>query len=332
MTAAASSDVTLLTEHLTYRPAALIDDIVNSINILAFRATEAVEKGLLAADPADIGFRLPSSTRSLDPQEDLNEIREKAKLEIETGVHQLETLLEAKIDKNFDKLELYALRNILSVPGDVRQWIRLSHYEGLSFVLSEDDPNVETIMAQRKRLRETQKLHALLVAESARNEATIVSLKAMLGSTGEKEEEGEGMEKPYPTFEFLQDKGRLTGDKMKPVTTTTLFTLSQLSMLKARLSNLRERLDELKDGNGNDGLLGEEEKTWRKERLEFVEKETRKHLENVRGLELGEMGDLRDGEWQGEGRKVGKKEVEDLEGVVQMVAGGASGEPMHEGP
>jgi len=85
----------------------------------------------------------------------------------------------------------------------------------------------------------------------------------------------------------------------------------------------------LANGNGKQGLVGEEEKTWRRERLDFIENETKRHLENVRGLELGEMGEVRDGEWQGEGRKLGKGEVEDLERVVGMVGSG-EGDPMDE--
>jgi Mis12 protein len=50
-------------------------------------------------------------------------------LEIENGLHQLETLLEATVDKAFDKFEIYVLRNILTVPEDLVGWIRLSHYE-----------------------------------------------------------------------------------------------------------------------------------------------------------------------------------------------------------
>jgi kinetochore protein Mis12/MTW1 len=99
--------------------------------------------------------------------------------------------------------------------------------------------------------------------------------------------------------------------------------------LKSVLENLRPRLKELANGNGKQGLVGDEDKTWRRERLEFVEKEARRHLENVRGLELGEMGEVRDGEWQGGGRKLGKGEVEDLERVVGM-AGGREGDPMDE--
>ena len=44
-------------------------------------------------------------------------------------MHQLETLLEATVDKTFDRFEIYTLRNILTVPDDLTGWIRLGHYE-----------------------------------------------------------------------------------------------------------------------------------------------------------------------------------------------------------
>ena len=75
--------------------------------------------------------------------------------------------------------------------------------------------------------------------------------------------------------------------------------------------------------SGEEG--GEEDddgkKTWRRERLEYVETATRKHLENVRGLELGKDGEVRDGEWDGGGRSLAKGEVESLERVVSMLGG-----------
>ncbi len=52
-----------------------------------------------------------------------------AKDEIENGVHQLETLLEATVDKTFDKFEIYTLRNILTVPDELAPWMRLGHYK-----------------------------------------------------------------------------------------------------------------------------------------------------------------------------------------------------------
>ncbi|KAF8863839.1 Mis12-domain-containing protein [Acephala macrosclerotiorum] len=320
MASSATSDVTLLTEHFTYRPTALIDDIVNSINVLAFKATEAVEKGLLGANPSDLGFKISPPT-TLEAQEAGKAIAEAAKHEIENGVHQLETLLEAKIDKNFDRLEIYALRNILSIPPEVRDWVRLSHYEGLSFTQDKDAPNTESVTLLRRKLRETQKLHALLRAERARNDATIKALKALVLNQVNKKEDVDW--ETYPAFAFLQNKGELMGDGKQPVATTTEFTLSQIPGLKSLLDNLEPRLGELANGTGKEGLVGEDQKSWRRERLDFIEKETRRHMENVRGLELGEMGEVRDGEWQGEGRKLGKGEVEDLERVVSLVSGGA---------
>jgi kinetochore protein Mis12/MTW1 len=220
------------------------------------------------------------------------------------------------------------LRNVLSVPPEVRDWVRLSHYEGLNFSNDVDAPSSESIILQRRKLRETQKLHSLLLAETAINDATIASLKALLTDKAPKAEPRGGTQREYPAFAFLQNKGDLTGDVLHPISATTSFTLSQLPALKALLQNLRPRLKELSDGGGKQGLIGEEDKSWRRERLEFVERETRRHLESVRGLELGEMGEVSDGEWQKEGRQLGKGEVEDLEKVVGMVGGG---HVMHEG-
>lgn len=58
-----------------------------------------------------------------------------AKLEIEEGVLKLETLVENAVDKNFDKLEIWTLRNVLCLPRgkegeeELGRWIRLGHYE-----------------------------------------------------------------------------------------------------------------------------------------------------------------------------------------------------------
>ena len=195
--------------------------------------------------------------------------------------------------------------------------MKLGHHEGVDFVVGDDAPTTESIRLQKRKLRETQKLHALLEAETARNDATISALRALLSNQGMKKESDDETAAMEPPFAFLQKKGDLTGDGKLPISTTTSFALSQLPALKSLLQDLQPRLKELKSG----GQVGEGQKSWRRERLEFIEKETRRHLENVRGLELGEQGEVRDGEWQGEGRKLAKGEVEDLEKVVSLVGG-----------
>jgi kinetochore protein Mis12/MTW1 len=91
-----------------------------------FQVLQSLEKGLDAIPSEELGFK-PVKVR----QEDGTEAWEHsdAKQEIEEGLHKLETLLYSTVDKNFDKFEIYVLRNILSVPADLVNWIRLSHYE-----------------------------------------------------------------------------------------------------------------------------------------------------------------------------------------------------------
>ena len=89
-----------------------------------------MESGLLNTPPERLGFSHDGSGPSIaETDEDGNIVYPEAKLEIENGLHQLETLLEANVDKAFDKFEIYVLRNILTVPGDLLSWVRLKHYE-----------------------------------------------------------------------------------------------------------------------------------------------------------------------------------------------------------
>ena len=108
-----------------------MDDIINTVNELVYRAVNAVEEGLLAASPALLGFQQKARDEDRVPEKDSDgtELYPEAKTEIEEGVHQLETLLEATVDKNFDKLEIWALRNVLTVPEDLAPWVRLEHYQ-----------------------------------------------------------------------------------------------------------------------------------------------------------------------------------------------------------
>ncbi|KAK8124877.1 uncharacterized protein PG998_000636 [Apiospora kogelbergensis] len=326
MAATATSDTELVTEHFGYPPVSLIDDIINSINILAERA--------------------------------LNSYAERAKTEIESGTHQLETLLTTNIDRNFDKLELYVLRNIFSVkPPDLRNYIRLSHYDGLDFSslpspateavadgqqqqnavngADSDKPTLESVGQLRKKLRESMRLNALLHAEQERNARLVSDLRGLLGMTGDvKTEEPNSSQEPSQAapLAFLHQKvGSLkAAGPDTPLSTTTAFTLSQLQALRALSTSLRTMAPDLAPtpdaeaagGANDDDPTGR--KTWRRERFEYVETATRRHLEHVQGLELGKDGEVRDGEWQGEGRKLAMGEVEGLERMVALLDDGSS--------
>ena len=142
----------LLTEHFQYTPLvrplhhhrhcnfsltahkSLIDDIINAVNIIVYQAIEALETCLLQVPPRELGFMRNYGPTSLSdspgsaPKDGSTEPPDST-AEIENGVHQLETLLEATVDKAFDKFEIWTLRNILTIPDDLAPYVRLGHYE-----------------------------------------------------------------------------------------------------------------------------------------------------------------------------------------------------------
>ena len=410
------------------------------MNILAERALNSVEQGLLNAPPSALGFKKKApkaapktkSSRSRSKQQQAADAAEDedgedaaatdpadaARIEVESGTHQLETLLCASIDRNFDKFEIYVLRNILCVrPPDVRDWIRLSHYDGLDFSpaalaaatangagsgtaangdgdgdgdvdmeggggggpngtaqhphppANPDIPTLDSINKLRRRLRESMRLNALLTAEHARNERLLADLRHLVGapasssaikrekgresSSGAKDaptaaaadDGGKDADKKKSPFAFLHDKGDLTeAGPDAPLSTNTAFTLSQMQALRALSTSLRTMTPDLVapsastttapesprasegEENPQDGAVeggARKKKTWRRERLEYVEAATRRHLESVQGLELGRDGGVRDGEWQGPGRALARGEVEGLERLASLLGGDA---------
>lgn len=175
----------------------------------------------------------------------------------------------------------------------------------------------------------------MLHAEKARNASLLSELRRLVapaapGTAVKREEQGDEQQPDgaRPPFAFLHDKGDLTeGGADTPVTTTTAFTLSQLQALRALSTSLRNIMPDLADdgaaGRGLSESDQERKMSWRRERLEYVETAARKHLENVRGLDLGKNGEVRDGEWDGGGRSLAPEEVEGLEKVAAALGGGA---------
>lgn len=237
------------------------------------------------------------------------------------------------------------MQNIITVRPQDQPYMRLSHYSGLDFPDDDtaaaqqiDKPSPESINALRRRLQASQKLNAVLEAEKARNDALLKTLRSLLGvvpDTTKTEEtsngESGGSAAAARPFTFLRDRGGLEeSGGQQPITTTTEFTLSQLQALRALSGSLRELLPGLGDASVADAAAAEAAASWRRERAEYIETSSRKYLETVVGLELGPEGEVRDGEWQGEGRGLSKGEVEGLEKVAAMLGGrdGGGGDDM----
>lgn len=222
------------------------------------------------------------------------------------------------------------MRNLLCVAPQDRDWIRLRHYEGLDFerVIREGvegvegAPNVDSVGELWGRVRASQRLNLMLRAEKAKNDALLRVLRTILGT-----QEGGGK----APLGFLAELGTLTeGASNAPIETTTAFALSQLQALRSLSTSLNNMAPDLAAMGGDPNAEPGGAKSWRRERVEYVEDQTRKHLEVGRGLELGPQGAVRDGEWQGAGRKFTRGEVEALEAVSGALGGEKEGESMDE--
>ncbi|KAL4915503.1 Mis12 protein-domain-containing protein [Aspergillus aurantiobrunneus] len=320
----------LLAEHFSYTPLSLIDDIINSINNLIYQAISSLESGLLSTPAERLGFAHANNGSTIpDTDEDGNVVYPEAQLEIENGLHQLETLLEATVDKAFDKFEIFVLRNIFRVPEDLMRWIRLKHYENISLNPSPEAPTVETILALRQKLQETKKLNRALKQETARNEVMISQLKAILSATqtsdAGNDTKGEGEPTVAPAgkrdldLSFLTSSpaaqqlrvGVATGPNTQhtPLTTNTTFILSQLPALQALLKDLRPKLATLPKSNLENGKESKAD-----ERREYIESRIRLHLERSGQLPVGN-----DGNTAVTGGKMDISEAQALEAVTGML-------------
>lgn len=124
------SDTTYLSDLQLTELQSLIDDVINSINNLIYQAISSLETGLLSTPPERLGFSHAANGSTIpDTDEDGNVVYPEARLEIENGLHQLETLLESTVDKAFDKFEIVVLRNTFRVDEELLGWVRLKHYE-----------------------------------------------------------------------------------------------------------------------------------------------------------------------------------------------------------
>ncbi|KAL4735647.1 Mis12 protein-domain-containing protein [Aspergillus similis] len=316
----------LLTEHFSYTPLSLIDDIINSINNLIYQAISSLESGLLSTPAERLGFAHANNGSTIpDTDEDGNVVYPEAQLEIENGLHQLETLLEATVDKAFDKFEIFVLRNIFRVPEDLMGWIRLKHYENISLNPPPDAPTVETILALRQKLQETKKLNRALKQESARNEVMIAQLKTILSATqasdaatDTKESGTTSIAKKDLDLSFLTASpaaqqsrvGVATGSNTQhtPLTTKTTFILSQLPALQAMLKELRPKLAALPKSG-----LAKDKEPKSDERRDYIESRIRLHLERS-GQLPGNDGNLTVG-----GRRMNISEAQALEAVTSML-------------
>ncbi|KAF8927929.1 Mis12 protein-domain-containing protein [Dissophora ornata] len=204
----------LLTEHFGFSPLSFVDDVINSVNNMIYQASMALQEYVegqmeeLAASNA-----LPNSN--------INTNDESAKC-----MHKFETLLESSVDKNFDRFELYALKNLFGVPEDVD--IVLPHYEALDFEIG--------VEREQKLDEELDYLRRQLIATKALN----YKLRKELAI---QENRRRQLEKCREQIRFLKDAVQEYGDVV-PVPQTLIFVRDNIETLHRRFESLHEKLQQ----------------------------------------------------------------------------------------
>lgn len=230
---------------------------------------------MLSTPPERLGFKAQPTSENGDIE------YPDAKQEIEEGLQKLETLLNSTVDKNFDRFEIYVLRNILAVPSDLTNWIKLQHYQGIAHQPTQNAPSPEMIELQRRKLAASRLLSKQLLQEQNRNEIILRQLRSL------RNEQADG------NLAFLTESAGaqalgVTSDAQN-LTTNATFAMSQLPALKALLAELRPKLASLKDLSAGNGSAQAE---LRQERRDYIEQRTRAHIERSGGAEADDAAAL----------------------------------------
>lgn len=286
------------------------------MNELVFRAVNAVEEGLNNASPESLGFRVPPSSSNASPDSQREAIQEAKQKELDNGIVQLESLLNATVDKDFDKFEIYTLRNILAVGHEeegLAGWVQLEHYKNINIV-EDGVPTPEEVQLQRRKFHETKKLNAMLKSEEVRNAAMLEQLRSLMGADGTADLDNS-------PFAFLTSQGGQSLSRStstgQPLSQNVQYALSQLPALRQHLAQLKEALHILPSARARIGDADEDdEPSEATKRQKYIESQSRRALER-RGVDsaIGGAEDVK------LGRRVGREEVEGIEAVVAGLEG-----------
>lgn len=207
----------LLTEHFGFPPIVLIDEVINAVNAIMYTCLKAMEEFLR---------KTQKELRGLESDEEENKDPD----EIDIGTAKLETLLESHVDKNFDKFELYTLRNIFTIPQDLVEegWIRLKHHDGIDFNrTSEEKAAMDKKIAQlTQNIKYEICLRKILILQVTKAKKVIKTLKLFQHS-----------------IRFLGNK--IVGENDEQLSTRARLALKSLTPLDETLFFLLKQVDDL---------------------------------------------------------------------------------------
>lgn len=228
----------ILTEHFGYPPLAVIDDIINAVNHILYKCTQAMETYLTERQHERINdLKGKDSDMMINNTQETDLWLKLPKDEISMGTAKLETLLESQVDQNFDKFELYALRNIFTIPSELVEegWIKLKHHEGIDYSKyndkSNDDSELKRLIKDIELELKLRKILKLQIEKGTRIVTILNQYKTSL--------------------EFLSsnDKGKLSPEVKKsirdllPIEDNLFFLLNQIDHLINQVNKLHTKFE-----------------------------------------------------------------------------------------
>ncbi|KAJ2521633.1 hypothetical protein GGI11_000908 [Coemansia sp. RSA 2049] len=150
----------LVVEHFGFLPITFIDEIINAANDTIYRATDALSK-------------------FVEGEQGSSEATSQA-------ITKAETLLEHAVDKNFDKFELYALRNLFNIPHGLEDYVVMPHQRQDvlaskdALIFAEDEAALDKELEEvRKQLVVHNLLKTRLQSDISKVERGIARLRAL---------------------------------------------------------------------------------------------------------------------------------------------------------
>lgn len=238
----------ILTEHLGYAPISLIDDVINAVNEILYKCTNAMETFLSqryptnnASGSASEANGTATTSSGQDPETD----------EIELGTAKLETFLESIVDKSFDKYELYVLRNIFVIPFDLitEGWIRLGHHRNVDFSGSvveakstREDPvgaPSDELLSLYDQISQEKRANHLLKAHTRRVEKLLSSLEQY---SADFVIPSSGLESSTSTA--VPDQVKAAYKEITPISETIAFLVAQVEAITEKAAHIQQMMTE----------------------------------------------------------------------------------------
>lgn len=286
-----------------------------------------MEEGLISADHEALGYQITETPQPGSDEDGTDGTHKDTREEIEAGTVKLESLLNQALDKNFDKLEIYTLRNLLTVSNlkedeGLEDWIVLDHYKNVkTSELTENGPTPQSVEMLKRKLQETSKLQSVLRAEAVRNEEVLSKLRPLVGSRTKPSRDSLSLQSSSPTkkmdqssqqsFSFLTATSPQTGSNL-PLAPNTQFTLSQLPALRSLMAELRPHVSSVPRATDSEAA---------ETRQKYIETQSRKAVKR----RLGENEVSEGANVESLGRRIDKEEVRAMERFVHVMGENSDG-------